>query len=80
MSTGGINMGQMFKNITADLNKTSADIQSKIEAMQKKEAIDPADLLKINFEVGQYNAKLESASSFMKSMQDMLKSLAQRTG
>ena len=80
MSVGGINLGEMFKNVSTGLDSDSSKIQTKIEDLQKKESVNPADLMKLNFEVGQYNAKLEATSSLMKSMQDMLKSLAQRTG
>lgn len=80
MSASGIDLGSMFKNVSASLNTDSSRIQSQIEGLQKKESVNPADLMKVNFEVGQYNAKLEATSSFLKSMQDMLKSLAQRTG
>ena len=77
----GINLGDMFKTVTDSLNKSSSAIQAKIESFQTKDgSVDPAELMRINFEVGQYNAKMESISSFMKSMQDLLKSLAQRTG
>lgn len=42
--------------------------------------IDQMDLVDLQFAMGQYNAKLETISSITKSIQDMLKSLAQRTG
>lgn len=79
MSTG-INIGEMFKNVSDGLNTTSSEIQSKLEAFQKKDSVNPADLLQLNFEVGQYNAKIEATSAFMKNMNDIVKSLAQRTG
>ena len=41
--------------------------------------IDQAELLELQFAMGQYNAKLETISSVTKSIQDMLKTLAQRT-
>jgi len=77
----GINLGAMFNTVTDSLNKSSSAIQARMESLQTKDgSVDPAELMRINFEVGQYNAKMESISSFMKSMQDLLKSLAQRTG
>ena len=42
--------------------------------------VDQMELLELQFAMGQYNAKLETISSVTKSIQDMLKSLAQRTG
>ena len=44
------------------------------------DGIDQGQLLEMQFAMGQYNAKLEAISSMTKSIQDMLKSLAQRTG
>ena len=48
--------------------------------MLSKDEVSPEDMMALKFEVGQYNAMLESLSSVTKSMTDMMKSLAQRTG
>ena len=48
--------------------------------MLGQEKVEPEDMVVLQFEVGQYNAMLESLSSVTKSMTDMMKSLAQRTG
>ena len=48
--------------------------------MLGKDEVSPEDMMALQFEVGQYNAMLESLSSVTKSMTDMMKSLAQRTG
>ena len=48
--------------------------------MLGKDEVSPEDMIALQFEVGQYNAMLESLSSVTKSMTDMMKSLAQRTG
>ncbi len=77
---GGINLGAMFRNATAGLDKDGQALQSKIDELGKKDKVDQKDLLEMQFAMGQYNAKLEAVSSVTKSLQDMLKSLAQRTG
>ncbi len=77
---GGINLGAMFHNATSGLEKDGQALQSKIDQLSSKETVDQKDLLEMQFAMGQYNAKLEAMSSITKSLQDMLKSLAQRTG
>lgn len=77
---GGIDMGSMFRNATASLDRDGKALQSKIDALSSKDKVDQKDLLEMQFAMGQYNAKLEAMSSITKSLQDMLKSLAQRTG
>ena len=77
---GGIDMGAMFRNATAGLDKDGQALQSKIDAISGKGEVSQAELLTLQYSMGQYNAKLETISSVTKSMQDMLKSLAQRTG
>ncbi|HIU18196.1 MAG TPA: type III secretion protein [Candidatus Avidesulfovibrio excrementigallinarum] len=78
-STGGIDVGQLFKNATDGLNKEGAAIQDQMNQISASEEIDQMDLLELQFAMGQYNAKLETISSVTKSIQDMLKTLAQRT-
>ena len=76
----GINMGTLFRNVTSGLEKDGQALQSKIDSLSSKGTVDQKDLLEMQFAMGQYNAKLEAVSSITKSLQDMLKSLAQRTG
>ena len=76
----GINMGTLFNNVSAGLEKDGQALQDKINSLGSKGTVDQKDLLEMQFAMGQYNAKLEAVSSITKSLQDMLKSLAQRTG
>ena len=76
----GINMGTLFRSVTAGLEKDGQALQAKIDALGSKDSVDQKDLLEMQFAMGQYNAKLEAVSSITKSLQDLLKSLAQRTG
>lgn len=80
MSDMGINVGQMFQNATQGLATDGKALQAKMDAISSGGEIDQTQLLELQFAMGQYNAKLETVSSITKSIQDMLKSLAQRTG
>lgn len=77
---GGINIGAMFSKATAGLDRDGKTLQSKIDAISSKGEVSQTELLQLQYAMGQYNAKLETLSSVLKSIQDMLKSLAQRTG
>ena len=79
-STGGIDVGQFFKNATDGIAADGTALQQKMEQISSSGTIDQTQLLEMQFAMGQYNAKLESISTMTKSIQDMLKSLAQRTG
>ena len=71
--TPGLNVNELF-------NSEGKDLQAKMTEMLGKDEVSPEDMMALQFEVGQYNAMLESLSSVTKSMTDMMKSLAQRTG
>ncbi|MBQ7585626.1 MAG: type III secretion protein [Desulfovibrionaceae bacterium] len=77
---GGINIQSLFNKASESLNRDGTSLQQKIDSLNSKDSIDQKDLLQIQFQMGQYNAKLEAMSSMIKSIQDMLKALAQRTG
>ncbi|MBQ9536367.1 MAG: type III secretion protein [Desulfovibrionaceae bacterium] len=76
----GVDIGKIFNTGVAGLEKDGKALQDKINSISSNGDINQADLLKLQYAMGQYNAKLETISSVTKSMQDMLKSLAQRTG
>ena len=66
--TPGLNVNELFNSGLDSISSKGKDLQAKMTEMLGKD------------EVGQYNAMLESLSSVTKSMTDMMKSLAQRTG
>ena len=76
----GLNFGQLFKSGTDSITDKGAGIQSKMDELAGKENLGPEELLPLQFEMGQYTALMEATSSVTKSMTEMLKSLAQRTG
>ena len=80
-AVGGLDLGSMFNNVSNSLKTDGENLQKQIDALsQNKGSLDQQDLLQMQFAMGQYNAKMEALSSITKSLQDMLKSLAQRTG
>ncbi|MBQ7457131.1 MAG: type III secretion protein [Desulfovibrio sp.] len=78
----GLSIGTMFQNGLNSIQADGKSLQEKIKNLSsnKDGTIDQAEMLKVQFAMGQYNAKMEMISSITKSLQDMLKSLAQRTG
>lgn len=77
--TPGLNVNELFNSgwIRSAARARPAG-QDDRDAGQGRNS--PEDMMALQFEVGQYNAMLESLSSVTKSMTDMMKSLAQRTG
>ncbi len=74
------NLGKIFSDGLGNLGSKSADLQSKMNQVLSKETIDQGEMLELQFQMGQYNAAMESLSNVTKSLTDMLKTLAQRTG
>ena len=70
----------LFNSGLDSISSKGKDLQAKMTEMLGKDEVSPEDMMALQFEVGQYNAMLESLSSVTKSMTDMMKSLAQRTG
>ncbi|MBE1424192.1 type III secretion system major needle protein, YscF/MxiH/PrgI family [Desulfomicrobium apsheronum] len=78
--TPGLNLGNLFDKSMEAVSKRGANIEQKMKELQNSESASPEQMAMLNFELGQYNAMLESLSTVTKSMNDMLKSLAQRAG
>lgn len=76
----GLNFGQMFDTGISSISNKGANLQTKMSELSNKEELGPEELLPLQFEMGQYTALMEATSSVAKSLTDMLKSLAQRTG
>lgn len=78
--TPGLNVNELFNSGLDSISSKGKALQAKMTEMLGKDEVSPEDMMSLQFEVGQYNAMLESLSSVTKSMTDMMKSLAQRTG
>lgn len=78
-TTPGMNLNDLFNTGTDAIAKKGQDLQTKMTDLLASGEASPEQMLDLQFEVGQYNAMMESLSTVTKSMTDMLKSLAQRT-
>lgn len=79
-STPGMNLGEVFNKGIESVHEKGKALQGKMEKLMSQKEVSPEDMMAIQFEMGQYNALLESLSTVTKSLTDMLKSLAQRSG
>ena len=77
--TPGLNVNELFNSGLDSISKKGQALQTKMNEMLSQDQVSPEDMMALQFEVGQYNAMMESLSSVTKSMTDMMKSLAQRT-
>ncbi len=78
--TPGLNVNELFNSGLDSIGKKGEALQTKMNDLLSQDEVSPEDMMALQFEVGQYNAMMESLSSVTKSMTDMMKSLAQRTG
>ena len=75
-----MNVNELFNSGLDSIGKKGEALQTKMNDLLSQDEVSPEDMMALQFEVGQYNAMMESLSSVTKSMTDMMKSLAQRTG
>jgi type III secretion protein F len=74
-------IGGLLKMAVGQLAAKGADFQTRMGQMTEKEGgITQEDMLNLQFEMGQYNALIESVANVTKSLTDTLKSLAQKVG
>ena len=78
--TPGVNISELFNSGIDNVGKRGEALQAKMNYLLSQDEISTEDMLVIQFEMGQYNALLESLSTVTKSLTDSLKSLAQRAG
>ena len=78
METEGLNINQLFTNTLNGVTSDGQKISQRMEELSKGENLSQEQMVQLQFEVGQYNAKIEALATVTKSMTDMLKSLAQR--
>ena len=78
--TPGLNVNELFNSGLDSIGKKGEALQTKMNDLLSQDEVSPEDMMALQFEVGQYNAMMETLSSVTKSMTDMMKSLAQRTG
>ncbi len=74
---GGFNINNMFNKIADSIQASGAELQKQMESIDPTK-MDQQTMLKMQFQVGQYNAMLEAASTVTKSLVDEAKQIAQR--
>lgn len=74
-----MNISSMFSNISTKIDSLSTDLLNKMDNMNG-DNLDPAEMLRMQFQVNSYNTMLETASSVTKALTDEAKQLAQRAG
>ena len=77
-AVSGFNFSQMFQITLQGVSNKGTELTSQMEALSKGENLSNEQMIALQFQVGQYNAMMESLATVTKSMTDMMKSLAQR--
>ncbi len=78
--TPGLNLGDIFNSGLDSIQSKGKALEKQMTDLMNQDEVSPEDMLNIQFQMGQYNAMLETLSSVTKSLTDTMKSLAQRTG
>lgn len=79
-ATPGLSVSDMFKTGFDSIEAKGTSLQAEMKKLSTSGEVSPEDMLKVQYQMGQYNALMESISSLTKSLTDMAKSLAQRQG
>jgi type III secretion protein F len=77
-AVSGFNINLMFDKTLQGVAAKGATLNEKMEALSKGDKLSQEDMVSLQFQVGQYNAMMESLATVTKSLTDMVKSLAQR--
>ncbi|MDR2788752.1 MAG: type III secretion protein [Candidatus Accumulibacter sp.] len=73
-------MSDAVRQLMAAVSDRSSSLKDEINTATNGEGeLEQKQILALQFNIGQYNALLEAASSIAKGTTDMLKTLAQRT-
>jgi type III secretion protein F len=81
MNTQVGNIGGFLNDAMSKIGEKGETFQKRIDEMTSREGgISQEDLLQLQFDMGQYNALIESMANITKSLTDTLKSLAQKSG
>lgn len=79
-NSSGLNVTQLMDSLFNDIDTAGTTLSQNIQGIINSGSdLNQGELLKMQFQVGQYNAMLEMASTVSKSLTDMMKTLAQRT-
>ncbi|MBM6704302.1 type III secretion protein [Sutterella massiliensis] len=76
-----LNINQMFQSLVGSIETYGADLQKQMNAIGgdgENAQLSDTDLLKMQFQVNQYNTLLEMTSTVSKALVDEAKQIAQR--
>ena len=80
-SNTGLNVSDLMQTCFDNINDAGKTLSDKMKVLldTPNGEIGQAQMLQLQFEIGQYNAMLEMVSTVSKSLTDMMKTLAQRS-
>ncbi len=78
--THGLDLKTFVDNTTTSLSTTATELNAQMTSLANGAEVSQEQLTALQYQMGQYNAKIEALSALTKSIQDTLKSLAQRSG
>lgn len=80
MDISGGNIASSINNTLDRISQMGSDINTRMDEISKlTDSNDQqAAMIELNFQIGQYNAMMEMASSLTKNLTDSIKSIAQK--
>ena len=79
MTTNYFDITTTFNNAFDKINQKGSELSKQMDDLMSGDELNTTQLLVMQFQIGQYNAMIESLSSVTKSMTDMMKNLASRS-
>jgi hypothetical protein len=73
------NVNAAFSSIMQAIQGRENELSASMSKLEGSEQISDQDMLKLQFQVNQYNVFLETASTITKALTDQAKQLAQRS-
>ena len=73
------NVNAAFSSIMQAIQSRESELAASMSKLEGSEQISDQDMLKLQFQVNQYNVFLETASTITKALTDQAKQLAQRS-
>ena len=73
------NVNAAFSSIMQAIQSRENELSASMSKLEGSEQISDQDMLKLQFQVNQYNVFLETASTITKALVDQAKQMAQRS-
>ncbi len=74
----GVNINALFTNVYESISTQGSKLMDSMDKLGNGAQLNDQDLLKMQFQVNQYNTMLEMASTVSKALVDEAKQIAQR--